>query len=61
MYTSYAETYSAAISRVKRAEETSDLQSEAELGRGHRRYDDQYITHTRKLKLKTIGIFHTVS
>lgn len=50
MYTSYAETYSAANSQVKRAEETS----EAEPGRGHRRYD-QYITHTSRLKLKTLG------
>lgn len=39
MYTSYAETYSAANSQAKRAEETSDLQSDTELGRGHRRYD----------------------
>ncbi|KAK3855814.1 hypothetical protein Pcinc_037810 [Petrolisthes cinctipes] len=31
------ETYSDANSRVRRAEETSDLQTDAELGRGHRR------------------------
>ncbi|KAK4329141.1 hypothetical protein Pmani_000483 [Petrolisthes manimaculis] len=36
-YLLFPETYSDANSRVRRAEETSDLQTDEELGRGHRR------------------------